>query len=102
MLHFLADMVACEAPTPQDEIEVAISKNPATGEFRIAQYKEYPRPFCAGLAHALTAQLRRFWIQRDFHISQQDADLDAWMWEAAAILSTIDANRSRLPDYQGQ
>ena len=99
--YFLKSMHKTVQADLQKPTTSAIGLN-SDGSFKTSRLKEYPAPFSAGLALAVTDQLE-YELRRGrvaFSPSECSAALYSWIKEAEVACGTIRSDGHWLPDYQ--
>ena len=80
--------------------QVAIGRDGKTGQFKTMEHKEYPKRFCEAIAGAICDHLERDLRLGKCRSVPVNADLFAWLGEAAKALEQQKL-AGPLPDFQG-
>ena len=99
---FIADMYSCADRNATKPTQAAIGLDPDSCQFRTAKLKEYPTQLCAGLAKAVTSEIRRRSLQGDCRQLEDSlpAPVQQWLADVLQTGRLIRKDAHWLPDYQ--
>lgn len=103
MPRLVKDMYVHAVPGAVYPKDVAIGRDPGSGQFRTTAHKAYPDHFCAGISNAFAQRLKQALRQGQVverHIEASDP-LYSWLVELITASKVIRSDARWLPDYQG-